>query len=155
MSKKALYVIIGIVVIIIIFVAIKGSSILPERKRLPDNLAISDELGGSKPSTTPAPTGAVKGSCYIKADSQCMDYLGSAFSPDRIKMVCSNKGAVISTSVCPATAKVGGCHAMIGTEMEMISWVYSNGDKPVDANLLEMNKTICNGMSKSEWVGVK
>ncbi|MFA6254192.1 MAG: hypothetical protein WC640_03020 [Candidatus Paceibacterota bacterium] len=163
MNKKAIY--LGIVIVIIIIIGIfiywtKHPGVEPPLTPgpitgNPSNLAISDELGGSKSSVAPTPAGIVRGSCYIKADSQCMDYLGAAFTPDRIKMVCSNDGAIISTNACPTTAKVGGCHSMIGTEAEMISWAYSNGDKPAEGATLDFNKTICGGMAKSQWVEVK
>ncbi|MFA5291028.1 MAG: hypothetical protein WC385_01810 [Candidatus Paceibacterota bacterium] len=168
MNKKSLYLILGIIVIILIIITVKGFSLLSPAQTpdlgtatttagIPDGLAISDELGGNKSPAAPVPTGTVRGSCYVKADSQCIDYFGSAFSPDRIKAVCSNDGAVISTSGsnCPSEAKVGGCRTMVGTEMEMIAWAYSNGDKPVEGDMLEFNKTLCNGMAKSNWIEVK
>jgi len=160
MNKKIIYLIIGIVIIVAfgLILVKKGSapSSAPSTEAgVPSNMAISDELGGSKSAVAPSPTGTVRGSCYIKADSQCMDYLGPIFSSDRIKATCDSQEAIASTGACPVTAKVGGCHAMIGTEMEMISWAYSNGNKPATGQLLEMNKAICNGMAKSQWVGAK
>lgn len=159
MNKKTIY--LGVIIIVIIIIV--GAILFTSQKKgetvstgIPDNMAISQELGGSNETNPSEPNnagvGAARGSCYIKADSQCMDYIGTAFSSDRIKTVCSNDGAVISSKPCPAEAKVGGCHALIGTETEMISWVYSNGDKPVEGDILNFNKNLCAGMGKSQWL---
>jgi len=69
--------------------------------------------------------------CYIPDDSQCIEYLGKAYTPDIIKnSLCVNPGAQI-LKTCPSDM-VGGCHAMINNQdMEMLSWGYAGGGKPI------------------------
>ncbi|MFA6476307.1 MAG: hypothetical protein WCV68_02705 [Candidatus Paceibacterota bacterium] len=165
MNKKTIYLGAIIIIIIIAGVILFTSRVTSQKKggtastSIPDNMAISQELGGSNGTSpsevTNAGVGAIRGSCYIKADSQCIDYIGTAFSSSRIKTVCSNDEAIISTNPCPAEAKVGGCHVLAGTEMDMISWSYSNGDKPITGDVLSFTKTLCNGMEKSSWIEAK
>ncbi len=161
------YLIVGVVLLAVIATGIwtfsgREKAIDPETTSVQDEVSAtsSDPASGNlvednKQAPAASSVGGVRGSCYIKADSQCIDYLGSAFSASRIKTVCGNQGAVISNNACPTEARVGGCRAMMGTEMEMISWLYSNGDKPADSSIIELNKTFCTGMGKSQWLDSK
>ena len=148
MSKKTIYIIVVVAVVVIIGIGLWAVI----NRQVSYTSDISTAIKNETTNLTDTSASGTRGSCYLKADSQCIEYLGVAFSPDRIKAVCSNEGAVISAGACPAEAKVGGCRAMMGTEIEMISWSYSNGDKPVTGDMLNMNKIFCNGLAKSQWV---
>ncbi|MCX6722684.1 MAG: hypothetical protein NT094_01275 [Candidatus Staskawiczbacteria bacterium] len=93
----------------------------------------------------------IVGACYIPDDSQCLEYLGKAYTQDMIKRaLCVNPGAQI-LKTCPSGI-VGGCHTLIGNQdMEIISWGYAGGGKPITPQNLSGFMLSCS-MLNGLWI---
>jgi len=137
MNKTYLTIGITVAVVIIVggifislFVGFKPV-IAPQKEQLPIDQRNDNQQGTTAQSDDWFKNRKIVGACYIPDDSQCLEYLGKAYTQDMIKnALCLNEGAQI-LKTCPSDM-VGGCHTMIGNQdMEIISWGYAGGGKPI------------------------
>ncbi len=92
----------------------------------------------------------VRGSCNcIESQSTCIDFIGSIFSEERMRLSCSE--GKFSLDACPY-ADLGGCQATPDTVSESIVWSYNYGGEPIDAEQAGYQAKACNSMQISKWV---
>lgn len=88
----------------------------------------------------------VRGSCnIIESKSTCMDFIGSVFTEDRMKLSCAE--GKFSLDACPYS-DLGGCMATPGTISESIAWSYP----PITAEEAGYMAKACNAMGIAKWV---
>ncbi len=93
----------------------------------------------------------VKGSCNVIADSStCLDFIGSVWSEERMKLSCEGTG-VFSFDSCPYS-ELGGCRMTGGTVTESISWSYGYGGQPISAEEASYQAQACNALPGGFWV---
>jgi len=92
-----------------------------------------------------------RGSCNaIVKGSRCIDYVGSLWTEEQMKLNCQGDGTVFSLDACPYT-EVGGCRATPGTITETIAWAYNYGGDPVDGENAIYAEKACNAIGAAEW----
>lgn len=95
-------------------------------------------------------TAKVRGSCnFIDSKSTCIDFIGSVFTEDRIKLSCEE--GTFSLDACPYS-DLGGCQATPGTISESIAWSYGYGGQPISAEEAGYQAKACNALGISMWV---
>jgi hypothetical protein len=94
-------------------------------------------------------TQGTKGSCNnIDYGSQCLDYVGSYWTEEYMKLNCGM--GTFSLDACPYTT-VGGCQFGSGTMMETIMWSYDYGGDPVIESA-PYAQGACNSITGGAWV---
>lgn len=94
----------------------------------------------------------VKGSCNaIDFGSNCIDYIGSIWTEEQMKLNCQGANVKFSLDACPYPEN-GGCRMTGGTVSETIAWTYPYGGDPISGEVLEMTKSACNINPLGEWV---
>lgn len=112
---------------------------------LPDNQNINYEEDVKPLIETDAKQG-VRGSCnFIDAQGTCIDFVGSVFTEERMKLSCAE--GKFSLDSCPYS-DLGGCRATPGTVSESIAWSYS----PISAEEAGYQAKACNALGAANWV---
>jgi len=94
--------------------------------------------------------GKVRGSCnFIEGQSICVDFIGSIFTEDRMRLSCSE--GKFSFDSCPYS-ELGGCQATGGTVSESIAWSYDYGGQPISTEEAGYQAKACNALSAGRWV---
>jgi hypothetical protein len=97
-------------------------------------------------------TTKVRGSCNaIAAKSTCMDYFGSFWTEQQMRLNCSGPGVSFSKDACPYT-ELGGCNTGTGTITDAVAWHYSRGAHAFNAETAAHAARVCNNTSLSKWV---
>lgn len=92
----------------------------------------------------------VRGSCsVIDTKSTCVDFIGSIFSEERMKLSCEE--GKFSLDSCPYS-DLGGCQAGGGTISESIIWSYNYGGEPISQEEAGYQAKACNALAISKWV---
>ena len=92
----------------------------------------------------------VRRSCnFIEGQSTCIDFVGSIFTEERMKLSCSE--GKFSLDACPYS-DLGGCQATPDTISESIVWSYNYGGQPITAEEAGYKAKACNSMAISKWV---
>lgn len=92
----------------------------------------------------------VRGSCnQILAKSSCVDFVGSIFTEERMKLSCAEGG--FSTDTCPYS-ELGGCQATPGSISESVVWSYSRGGQALSKEEAEYAKRACNETGAAKWI---
>ena len=92
----------------------------------------------------------VRGSCnQIPSKSACIDFIGSVFTEERMKLSCAEGGFYKTT--CPHS-ELGGCQAAAGTMGESIIWSYDRGGQPLSEEEAEFAAKACNASPAARWV---
>jgi hypothetical protein len=92
----------------------------------------------------------VHGSCnVIESKSVCMDFIGSVFTEERMKLSCAE--GKFSLDACPYS-DLGGCMATPGTITESIAWSYSTGGSPITPEEAAYGAKACNSLAMGRWV---
>ncbi len=93
----------------------------------------------------------VRGSCNtIATASHCLDYRGSLWTEEQMKLNCGNAG-IFSKDGCPYSDN-GGCMAGGGTIAETVMWSYNEGANPIDSETLPYEIGACNALAVAKWV---
>ena len=97
-------------------------------------------------------TNSVRGSCNaINAKSTCIDYFGSFWTEQQMRLNCTGPGVSFSLNACPYTA-LGGCNTGVGTIADSVLWHYSRGAHAFDAQTAADAERVCNLTTLSRWV---
>ncbi|RJQ34287.1 hypothetical protein C4566_02285 [Candidatus Parcubacteria bacterium] len=93
-----------------------------------------------------------KGSCNaIAFGSNCIDYIGSIWTEEQMRLNCQGANVSFSLDACPYPEN-GGCRMTGGTISETIAWTYPYGGDPISGEVLEMTKGACDINPLGEWV---
>ena len=96
-------------------------------------------------------TRRVRGSCnVIAASSTCIDYVGSFWSEQQMKLNCGQVGE-FSTNTCPYT-ELGGCQMTGGTAVEVVTWSYDHGGQSISAEEAVYQAKACNALATGNWI---
>jgi len=121
-----------------------------EERRVNDAMALIDDIEDSKADKL-AGKGAI-GSCNAIAEgSSCLEYHGSFWTKESARLNCADTGA-FSTEPCPAD-HAGGCNTGMGTEADMVAWMYTRGGGGITAESLKYAKMACDASFASHWIG--
>jgi hypothetical protein len=92
----------------------------------------------------------VRGSCdQIAKKSHCIDFVGSVYTEQRMKLSCSE--GKFSKNTCPYSNN-GGCRATEGTVAESIIWSYDRGGNPMKGEELQYEIKACNSLPIAKWI---
>jgi len=95
----------------------------------------------------------VRGSCdLIAKSSHCMDFVGSIFTEERMKLSCAE--GKFSKNTCPYS-KNGGCRATGDTVSESVVWSYDYGGNPIDAEAVKYEAMACDSLVLAEWISAE
>ena len=95
--------------------------------------------------------GKVKGSCNSVAEnSVCIDYMGSFWTEEQMKLNCTGPEVSFSKNTCPYP-EIGGCKSGGGTITEIIIWYYPYGGEPITGELIDITRQVCNVTYMSQW----
>jgi hypothetical protein len=98
-----------------------------------------------------SPGHKVRGSCNVIAQaSHCMDYIGSLWTEEQMKLNCGGAG-VFSLDACPYSEN-GGCLNGRDTIGEDVIWSYPYGGQPITGEDLKYESMACDALEVSEWV---
>jgi hypothetical protein len=106
-------------------------------------LDLAEEIGG---------TSGVKGSCNaIAAKSTCLDYFGSFWTEQQMRLNCTGPGVAFSLNGCPYS-ELGGCNTGVGTISDAVLWHYGRGAHAFSAEDAAAAERVCNMTPLSRWV---
>ncbi|MDP1760416.1 MAG: hypothetical protein Q8L01_03165, partial [Candidatus Woesebacteria bacterium] len=92
----------------------------------------------------------VRGSCnIIESSSTCVDYIGSIWTEQQMKLNCQGVGA-FSLDACPYP-DFGGCANTPETISENIIWFYPYGGEAFTAEEIVYAQMACNALDISKW----
>ena len=95
--------------------------------------------------------GKAKGSCdAIGESSTCIEYYGSFWTDLQMKLQCEGAGT-FSKKPCPRDF-AGGCNTGMGTEADMVAWMYLRGGGEITAESLKYAKMACDATMVSKWL---
>jgi hypothetical protein len=130
----------------LILTGCRGNDALPPDKQVDyenDVRPLIEEKEGQKKS---------RGSCNaIGFGSQCIDYVGSMWTDEQMKLNCQGEGRSFSKDACPYPEN-GGCNMGADTITEIVAWNYPYGGDPVTGGDLESAVGACNLTVGSKWV---
>ena len=96
--------------------------------------------------------GLIRGSCnMISIGSNCVDFIGSIWTQDRMEMSCSDEGYEFSNLTCPYS-ELGGCQSMPNTMSESIAWIYDYGGVSYTTEEAMYAQMACDALEVSQWV---
>ncbi len=96
-----------------------------------------------------------KGSCdSVSESSTCIEYYGSFWTEQVIKMGCSESDGVFSTKPCPSGMS-GGCNTGVGTPADMVVWMYLTGGGDMTAESMKHASMACSATMASRWITTK
>lgn len=91
------------------------------------------------------------GSCdAIDESSSCIEYYGSFWTEVSAKLQCSEEGT-FSTDPCPRDF-AGGCNTGMGTEADMVVWMYTRGGGEMTVESIKYAKMACDATMASHWI---
>ncbi|MBU0646106.1 hypothetical protein KJ611_01350 [Patescibacteria group bacterium] len=97
------------------------------------------------------PNNAVAGSCnMIESGSHCLDYIGSYWNEQAMKLNCEGAG-VWSSNTCPYSEN-GGCRGTAGTIMDTVLWSYPYGGDPITGENVYYEAMACNSIPAAQWI---
>jgi hypothetical protein len=106
-------------------------------------LELAEEVGG---------TSNVRGSCNaISAKSTCLDYFGSFWTEQQMRLNCTGPGVSFSLNACPYS-ELGGCNTGVGTIADAVLWHYGRGAHAFSAADAADAARVCNLTPLSSWV---
>jgi hypothetical protein len=130
-------------IIISLFFIGAGCKELPSKQQIDyvkDVKPLIEEKGARK----------VRGSCdVIATKSTCVDFIGSIFTEDRMKLSCTE--GKFSLNSCPYS-DLGGCQATADTISESIAWSYNYGGAPITTEEASYQAKACNALAVGKWV---
>jgi len=85
--------------------------------------------------------------------STCLEYYGSIWGENQMKLSCDDVG-IFSTQSCPADT-VGGCNTGIDTEADMVAWMYLRGGGEITEESIPYAQMACDATLGSKWVNTK
>jgi hypothetical protein len=98
------------------------------------------------------PSTAVRGSCNaIPFGSTCVDYIGSLWTEEQMRLNCGGSNTSFSLDACPYS-DLGGCRATKGTITETIIWNYPYGGQPFTEEDAGYAAMACNALTVGSWV---
>jgi len=90
-----------------------------------------------------------KGSCdTIAENSVCLEYYGSFWTRQITEMSCEG---TYSTGPCPEGMS-GGCNTGVGTQADMVAWMYLSGGGEMTASSMGNAKNACDATMASKWI---
>lgn len=93
-----------------------------------------------------------RGSCnLIAVGSTCLDYVGSLWTEQQMKLNCGDPRGIFSLDGCPYS-DVGGCRTTVGTITETIIWSYDYGGDPITPEVKPYAMGACNALQVADWV---
>ena len=93
-----------------------------------------------------------RGNCnLIAAGSTCLDYVGSLWTEQQMKLNCGDPRGTFSLNACPYS-EVGGCRTGGGTIAETIIWSYDYGGDPITPEVKPYTMSACNALQIADWV---
>jgi len=93
-----------------------------------------------------------RGSCnLIAGGSTCLDYVGSLWTEQQMKLNCGDPRGTFSLDACPYS-EVGGCRTGAGTIAETIIWSYDYGGEPITPEVKPYSMGACNVLPVADWV---
>lgn len=118
---------------------------------VPDGLQVDYEEVEELIEESPGEKYQVRGSCNtINDKSACMDYIGSFWTEEQMKLNCGSEGTW-SKNTCPYS-EVGGCRLGAGTMAETVIWNFKHGGQPFPMEALPSAQKVCNVSPGSSWV---
>lgn len=97
----------------------------------------------------------LRGSCNSVQDSSvCIEFYGSVWTEDLIKITCGESAGAFSSEACPR-GFLGGCNTGAGTEADMVTWMYSGGEDGITAESVKYAKLACDATMGSKWIAAK
>ena len=97
-------------------------------------------------------TNRVRGSCNaIAAKSTCLDYFGSFWTEQQMRLNCTGSGVSFSLNACPYS-DLGGCNTGAGTIADSVAWHYDRGAHAFNAQTAAEAAMVCNATPLSRWV---
>lgn len=93
-----------------------------------------------------------RGSCNaIDFGSHCIDYVGSMWTEEAMRLNCQGEGTLFSLNACPYS-EIGGCDTTYGTITEIIAWAYNEGGDPITQEVLPYMQGSCTAVPGTRWV---
>lgn len=97
-------------------------------------------------------TNRVRGSCdAIAAKSTCIDYFGSFWTEQQMRLNCTGPGVAFSLNACPHT-ELGGCNTGAGTITDAVLWHYGRGAQAFSVQDAADAERVCNQTPLARWV---
>jgi hypothetical protein len=104
---------------------------------------LAEEAGG---------TNKVRGSCNaISAKSTCIDYFGSFWTEQQMRLNCTGPGVSFSLDACPYS-ELGGCNTGVDTIADAVLWHYGRGAHAFSAADAADAAIVCNRTPLARWV---
>jgi hypothetical protein len=98
---------------------------------------------------------SVRGSCNaIASKSTCIDYFGSFWTEQQMRLNCSGPGVTFSRNGCPY-AELGGCNTGAGTIADAVLWHYAEGGQPFNASTVNDARIVCLNTPMAQWVSAE
>ena len=95
--------------------------------------------------------GKIKGSCGAYAKSTCIDYIGSFWTEEQMKLNCSGPDVAFSKNTCKY-AELGGCNMGAGTFTEIVTWHYKEGSGGYNEETVIYASGACNALPMAKWI---
>ncbi len=95
--------------------------------------------------------GKIKGSCSALAESTCIDYIGSLWTEEQMKLNCSGDGMTFSKNTCKYS-ELGGCNMGPGTITEIVTWHYKEGNAGFNEESVIYAAGACNALPIAKWI---
>lgn len=122
-----------------------------EEKNLDESITLIDELENSKVNKK---EGKAKGSCdAIESSSVCIEYYGSFWNEQEMRLHCEGSGQ-FSVNSC-SNDMFGGCNTGLGTQADMVTWMYLRGNGEITPESAKYAKMACDATLASEWIEMK
>lgn len=120
-----------------------------EEKKINEDYELVRELEDSEDAKKESK--GAKGSCNdIKDSSTCLEYYGSFWNEDEMRLNCEGAGT-FSFDPCPQDM-AGGCNTGMGTMADLVAWMYSRGGGDIDAEAMGYAQKACESTPLSKWI---
>ncbi|NQT49715.1 hypothetical protein HQ571_03415 [Candidatus Kuenenbacteria bacterium] len=128
---------------LVIFTGCESGSVVTETDFTEDEVMdIIEEVDGD---------GKIQGSCGAYAKSTCIDYIGSFWTEDQMKLNCSGPDATFSKNTCKYS-DFGGCNVGAGTFTEIVTWSYKEGSAGYNEENIVYAAGACNALPMAKWI---
>jgi hypothetical protein len=122
-----------------------------DEQRQNELIGLIDDIENAK---TNKKAGKAKGSCEAIAESStCVEYYGSFWNEVSMRSQCEGAGN-FSFDACPSDM-AGGCNTGVGTQADMVAWMYLRGGGEITNESLKYAKMACDATLASEWINMK
>ncbi len=92
-----------------------------------------------------------KRSCNAIADaSTCIEYYGSFWTEEMVRIGC-DEWWVFSSEACPRDM-AGWCNTAVGTNADMVAWMYTYGGWEMNTESIKYAKMACDATMASKWI---